>query len=120
MDRPLFDQDLALREKRSAHFLIVHVEEVELTAENAPVFQAHLVHRILAGNRHLVLDLSAVEHVDEAGIDAMQAALQAVGSSGDLVLCGLSEQVMEQLRNTFMHRVFGIFLGPDEAIDALT
>ena len=120
MDRPPFGQDLALREQRSAHFLIIYVEEEELTAETAPVFQAHLIHRILAGNRHIVLDLSAVEVVDAAALDAMQAALEAVGADGDLVLCGITESVMEDLRHTLMNRVFGIFIGPEEAVEALT
>jgi anti-anti-sigma factor len=120
MDRPPFGHDLALQEQRRAHFLIVHVQEEELTARVAPVFQAHLIHRILAGNRHLVLDLSAVRRVDAAGLDAMQAALHAVGTEGDVVLCGISEAVMEALRHSFLNRVFGIFLGPEEAVKALT
>lgn len=120
MDRPPFGQDLAVRETQNGEFLVIHIEETQLTAENAPVFQAHLVHRIAAGNDHIILDLSSVEAIDRAGIDVMQAGLQAVGAEGDLVLCGITEPVMETLRHTLMNRVFGIFLGPDEAVDALT
>jgi anti-anti-sigma factor len=120
MDRPPFGQDLAVREAQRGKFLVLHVEEEELTAANAPVFQAHLVHRIAAGNHHIILDLSSVEAIDQAGIDAMRTGLQAVGADGDLVLCGITEPVMETLRRTLMNRVFGIFLGPDEAVDALT
>jgi len=120
MRNPPFDQDLALRERHSAHFLIVHVEEHALTSANAPVLQAHLIHRILSGNTHLVIDLSAVESVDAEGLDAMRAALQAAGPDGDVVLCGISEPVMNALRSSLLNRVFGIFLGPEEAVEALT
>lgn len=115
-----FGQDLALREQHSAHVLIVHVEEYALTSANAPVLQAQLIHRILSGNTHLVIDLSAVESVDAAGLDAMRAALQAAGPDGDVVLCGISEPVMNALRSSLLNRVFGIFLGPEEAVEALT
>jgi anti-anti-sigma regulatory factor len=120
MSSPPFGQELALSERHNAHFLIVSVEEQALTSTNAPVFQAHLIHRILSGNSHLVIDLSAVESIDAAGLDAMRAALQATGPDGDVVLCGITESVMEALRDSFLNRVFGIFLGPEEAIEALT
>lgn len=120
MNSAPFGQDLALREQESARFLIVHVEEPALTATNAPVFQAHLIHRILSGYSHLVIDLSAVASIDAAGLDAMHAALQAAGPEGDVVLCGMAEPVMDALRSAHLHRMFGIFLGPEEAVAALT
>ena len=116
---PQFGQDLQLREERERGFLIIRVKERQLVAANAPIFQAHLFQRIAAGNEQIVLDLTQVEKIDRDGIEAMKTALQAVGTSGDLVLCGISEPVMETLRETLMNRFFGIFLGPDEAIAAL-
>jgi len=50
----------------------------------------------------------------------MRTSLQVVEPEGDLVLCSITEPVMEQLRQTLMNRMFGIFLSLDEAIDALT
>lgn len=120
MYRPQFGQDLQLREEREGNFLILHVEEERLDASNAMIFQAHLIHRIAAGHDHIVVDLSQVEAIDEEGIDVLRMGLQAVGSDGDLVLCGVTEPVMETLRRTLMNRIFGIFLGPDEALAALT
>lgn len=120
MAQPSFGQELALRETRSGNFLIIHLEEVHIKKSNAPVFQAHLIHRIATGNHHIIIDLSGVEEVDQAGVDAMRAGLQAVGTEGDLVLCCIAESVMETLRRTLMHRVFGIFVSVDDAVNALT
>jgi len=120
MAQPSFGQDLAVRETRSGNFLILHVEEAHIKASNAPVFQAHLIHRIAAGNCHIIVSLAGVEEIDQTGIEAMRAGLQAVGPEGDLVLCCITESVMETLRRTLMHRVFGIFVSLDDAIDALT
>jgi len=120
MDRPSFGQGLAVRETQSEGFLVIHVEESRLSTENAPIFQAHLMHRIAAGNDHIILDLATVESIDQAGIDVMRTSLQVVEPEGDLVLCSITEPVMEQLRQTLMNRMFGIFLSLDEAIDALT
>lgn len=120
MYRSQFGQDLQLREEQEGDFLILHVEEEQLDGTNAAIFQAHLIHRIAAGNDHIVVDLSQVKAVDREGLEALKMGLQAVGPDGDLVLCGVTEPVMETLRNTMMNRVFGIFLGPDEALSALT
>lgn len=120
MHRPQFGQELQLREEREGNFLILHIGEDRLDATNAMIFQAHLIHRIAAGNDHILVDLSEVEAVDQEGIDVLRMGLQAVGPSGDLVLCGVTEPVMKTLRNTLMNRIFGIFVGPDEALSALT
>lgn len=120
MPRAQFGQDLKLRESKKGEFLIVHVEEEQLDATNAPIFQAYLIHRILAGNERIVIDLSQVGAIDQDGIDAMRMGLQAVEPEGDLVLCGIPEPVMETLRRTLMNRIFGIFIGPEEAVSALT
>lgn len=120
MHRSQFDQNLELREERRGDVLIIYLEEERLTGGNAPIFQAHLVHRIMAGNEHLVLDLSQVEAIDQSGIEAIKMGLQAVGTDGDLVLCGISESVMETLRDTLMNQVFGIFREPNDALAALT
>ncbi len=120
MHRPQFGQDLQLREEQEGRFLILHVEEERLDATNAVLFQAHLIHRIAAGHDHVVVDLSRVEAIDQEGLEALRMGLQAVGPDGDLVLCGVNEPVMETLRQTLMNRIFGIFLGPEEALSALT
>lgn len=117
--RSQFGQDLQLREEQEGDFLVLHVEEEQLDATNAAIFQAHLIHRIAAGNDHIVVDLSQVEAIDRNGIDALRMGLQAVRPDGDLVLCGISKPVMETLRHTLMNRIFGIFVGPDEALSAL-
>lgn len=120
MDASPFGRDLALQETQDGNVLIVHVEEEELTADNAMHFQAHLVHRITAGYKRIILDLSQVQAIDQHGIDGMRAGLHAVGGEGDLVLCSITEPVMDTLRSTLMNRVFGIFVSTDEAKAALT
>lgn len=109
-----------MRETQTGGILILHVQEERLTGPTAPVLQAHLIHRILSGHRRLVIDLAAVQAVDADGLHAIRAACHAAGRQGDVVLCNVTEPVMATLRRVLMNQVFGIFLGPEEAVEALT
>ena len=67
----------------------------------------------------LILDLSAVEYIDSAGLSALLLAQrQQVRHHGDMRIVGASENVRSLLALTALDRVFPMYETTDEALSA--
>jgi anti-sigma B factor antagonist len=75
----------------------------------------------LASNRHLVLDLGAVEFIDSTGLGALLSLLRKLKlNSGDLRLTGIGAQVLSIFRLVRMNRVFEIYPSVEEAVSSFS
>jgi anti-sigma B factor antagonist len=69
----------------------------------------------------VLLDFSAVEHLDYRGVPALVARADAFRrAGGDLKVCGLSAYLQAVLRAGGAHGAFEIFRDPSEARAAMT
>jgi anti-sigma B factor antagonist len=99
--------------------LVVSVLEKRLDARAAPRFRDKLNELVDAGQRRVVVDLSAVEFVDSSGLGALVALLKQLDGDGGLVICGARETVMSMFKLTRLDKVFQILATADEAVAAL-
>jgi anti-sigma B factor antagonist len=105
---------LVSNEKNGA--LIVSVDQERLDAHGAVEFKQQMSGFIAAGNRNLVLDLSAVSFIDSSGLGAIVSSLKLLGGEGNLVICGLHNNTMSMFKLTRMDRVFNLFDSADDAL----
>jgi anti-sigma B factor antagonist len=99
--------------------LVAKVLDSRIVADVAPRFKHQLIDYISEGNRTIVLDLKAVSFIDSSGLGALVSSLKAIGSGGDLVLCGTGGTVASMFKLTRMDKVFRMFGTPEEAVAAL-
>ena len=71
------------------------------------------------GHHVIVLDLAAVRFMDSSGLGAMVSTLKLLGRDGNLVVCGVTDPVMNLFKLTRMDRVFPMFPSESDALDAL-
>jgi anti-sigma B factor antagonist len=83
-------------------------------------FKGYMQDWINEGRRLIVLDLAAVDFIDSSGLVAIVSVLKMIGPGGELVICGMSEEVMNLFRLTRMNRVFQIFDSREAAVNALS
>ncbi|MDX1978165.1 MAG: STAS domain-containing protein [Pseudanabaenaceae cyanobacterium bins.68] len=68
--------------------------------------------------KYLVVDLDDVGFMDSSGLGALVSALKSVkASNGEMVVCGLSEQVQMLFELTSMGKIFKIYGNVQEFLD---
>lgn len=90
-----------------------------LTAANATGFKGEIIGLIDQGHSQIVVDFSAVSFVDSSGLGALVGVLKKMGHRGDLLVCGLNEDVNQMFRICRMDRVFPIHRDVEAAIQSL-
>lgn len=110
---------MIFEDKLTNKILIVKPLEKRIDAFSAANFQGHIVDWIAEGKNHIVLDLSGIFFIDSSGLVAIVSILKMLNPSGNLVICGMNEAVLDLFRLTRMNRVFQIFSSREEAVDAL-
>jgi anti-sigma B factor antagonist len=98
---------------------VVKVLAERVTADVAARFKQGLVKYVEQGDRVIVLDLSEVAFIDSSGLGALIGSLKAMGSDGEMVLCGAQDTVMNMFKLTRMNKVFRMFGTPEEAAAAI-
>jgi anti-sigma B factor antagonist len=75
----------------------------------------------LSDQKHdrLVIDLEQVSFIDSSGIGALVGLLKKLGTRGDVVICGMADNVRQMFRITRMDRVFSCYSDREEAFLAL-
>ena len=92
-----------------------------LDSATTPTFEAALESRIAAAASVIVLDLAAVPFVSSAALRVFLSASRRLGEAGgQLVFCGLRENVREVFRVSGFDSMFVIHADRDAAIAALT
>jgi anti-sigma B factor antagonist len=100
--------------------LVAKVLDSRIVADVAPRFKHQSIEYISEGNRSIVLDMRAVSFIDSSGLGALVSSLKAIGSDGDLVLCGTEGTVASMFKLTRMDKVFRMFVTTEEAVAALS
>jgi stage II sporulation protein AA (anti-sigma F factor antagonist) len=86
---------MEIREERAADVLIV-APTGRLDTTTSTDLERHLLARLDANERRLVLDLTGIEYVSSAGLRVLLfVAKRLKATSGDLVLCGLGPAVRQ-------------------------
>ncbi|MCS6808393.1 MAG: STAS domain-containing protein, partial [Bacteroidota bacterium] len=90
-----------------------------LDAKVAVSFKEEMAQLISSGISTIVLDLSAVSFVDSSGLGAIVTSLKLLGRKGDLLICGVKDDVMTMFSLTRMDRVFQLFPTVDDALRSI-
>jgi anti-sigma B factor antagonist len=99
--------------------LIIKVELVRATLNEAEEFKKMLMKNIELGRENLIVDLNECQFIDSTFLGALVVALKKVTTSGgDLRLVGFHPSVQSMFELTRMHRVFHTFKTVDEALDS--
>jgi anti-sigma B factor antagonist len=110
---------MQLEAKKAQEILVVKVLDPRLDAKEAVDFKAKMVEYISSGHHTIILNLAEVRFIDSSGLGAIVSALKLLGRDGDLVLCGVTDPVMNVFKLTRMDRVFPMFPSESDALDAL-
>ncbi|MEU3739942.1 MULTISPECIES: STAS domain-containing protein [unclassified Streptomyces] len=93
---------------------------VELDVYTTPPLRNVLVDMVKQGRFFLVVDLTAVDHIDSTGVGVLVGALKRVYvHAGALALVVSSDRVLKQFRITGLSKVFPIFRTVHPAIEFL-
>lgn len=88
--------------------LVVRATGKSIDAGNTAEFRAALA-PLIDQHERIVIDLSAVEFIDSAGIGTLISCLRACGErQGQLRLCGLNRPVQALFELMRMHRIFEV------------
>lgn len=99
---------------------IATVIEKRLDAKIAVAFKDEMASIVNAGETVIVLDLSNVGFVDSSGLGAVVTSLKLLGRKGDLLVCGVKDDVMTMFTLTRMDRVFQMFPSTEDALGSLS
>lgn len=99
--------------------IVVKVDLVRATLNEAEEFKAMLTNNIQLGRHHLVVDLLDCEFIDSTFLGTLVVALKKVtGLGGDLRLVGFHPAVQSMFELTRMHRVFETYKTLDKALES--
>jgi anti-sigma B factor antagonist len=104
---------MMLAQHKNGSLVIVKPLERRLDADSSRYFKEKMAEIINRGESQILLNLSEVQFVDSSGLGALLSLLRQLGEGGNLMLCGIAENVMNLFRLTRLNRVFQIY--PDEA-----
>lgn len=90
-----------------------------LDASNVQAFRAAMIPHIEQHDK-IILDLSAVEFIDSAGIGTLISCLRVVTErQAQLRLCGMNRAVRALFELMRMHRLFEVYSDRDSALSSL-
>lgn len=102
--------------KNGQEVLIIKPDSSRIDASSAVQFKNQMLDIIQSGKNTIILDLSEVDFIDSSGLGALVSSRKTMGSKGDIVLCDVSERVLNIFKVTRMNKVFKIFNSKDEAL----
>lgn len=111
---------MLFEEKKVGNVLVIEVLEPRLDARIAVDFKQQVIERIQKGEKTLLLSLKNVNFIDSSGLGAIVSCLKALGREGDLVISGVQDTVHSLFKLTRMDKVFRLFPGEVEALQALS
>lgn len=94
--------------ERLKDMLSIRVDVPRLDAAVAEEFRSQMTEIVESGERHLLLDLDRVEHIDSAGLGAVAGLLKQVGRAGTVELTGVKGPVLKVFKLTRMSRLMTI------------
>ena len=87
---------------------------------NAEYLQEQIEKNFMGGENHLVMDLTEVDYLDSSGLGQLVAAFKmSVQHGRKVVLAGVNEDVLNEMRLTRLDTLFDFATNVDEAIGNL-
>ena len=86
-----------MTEHTTSQLALIKVPGKFLTAFTAKSFRADATRLYEEGKRYFILDLSAIEFIDSAGVGALISLFKTVSNDGSMCLCGVQNNVDEVL-----------------------
>jgi|SRR5579872_2818254 len=109
---------MQIETEKSGDVVVAAVHAEYLDAGAAEEFK-RTMQPLLESSRKMVLDMSALQFVDSAGLGAILSCLRKLSAAeGDLKLCGLTKPVRAIFEISRMHRIFDIYPTCEEAVAA--
>ena len=104
---------MRIHEEKDGDVLVLQVGD-RLDSATAPEFEQRILSVIDAGEHSLLLDFSALDYMNSAGLKALLLAAKKVApKNGRLVICGLASNVETVFQLTGFDKMFTI--KPDRA-----
>lgn len=110
---------MILIDNMDSNVTLVRPGVARLTAINATQFKTEIVKAIEEGASTLIIDFSEVEFFDSSGLGALVGVLKKIGHRGEVVVCGLNENLTHIFKLTRMDRVFPSFANKAAAHQSL-
>jgi anti-anti-sigma factor len=111
---------MQIKEEKKGEVLILQISE-HLDTSTSGVFESRLLGLIERGERKIVVDCSALEYVNSAGLKVfLLAAKRLEPLGGKLVLCALAPSVLMIFEMIGFTRIMKIVPTLDEALKALS
>jgi anti-sigma B factor antagonist len=102
--------------ERRSGVALIKVLAQKIDAANAADFRTGILPHV-QGQKSVVLDLAEVTFIDSSGLGAILSVLRSLtADSGNLRLCNMTRNVRMLFELVRMHRVFDIFVTPEEAV----
>ncbi|MGQ9919937.1 MAG: STAS domain-containing protein [Desulfobacca sp.] len=111
---------MLLEQQKNGTLIIIKPLERRLDADSSRYFKEKMADIIKQGEGRILLNLSEVQFIDSSGLGALLSLLRQLGEQGNLVLCGIAENVMNLFRLTRLNRVFQIYPDEAQALAAIT
>jgi anti-sigma B factor antagonist len=102
---------------REGSVIVVSVEGVIRLGESARTFSTYLEDLLTEGVSSVLVDLSAIDHVDSTGLGELVGYLQRFTAEGRrMALLNPHRRILNLLRLTKLDEVFSIYEDRDKAI----
>ncbi|HLF13490.1 MAG TPA: STAS domain-containing protein [Bacteroidota bacterium] len=103
--------------KKVGGFDVVTLEGDFLTEPEQNDFRTIVRNLVTDGAKHLIVNLTAIRHVNSCGLGSMVCALVMMKKSGgDVRFVGINKDVGKILEITHLDRVLQVYAGINEAI----
>jgi anti-sigma B factor antagonist len=106
--------------RQVGNVFVVKPLEKQLIAGMTETFKKKLTQLIAEGHTCIVVDLSAVDHIDSSGISAMIYGLNLIWQDGHVAIAGANKSILHVLHLTRIDCLFQIFDDVNEAVSALS
>lgn len=98
------------------HRVILRVDG-RVDASSAPILERKINSLIEDGHTYLLLDFNRLDYLSSAGMRVLLASLKKLKSQkGDLILFGLSEEVIDVIKMAGFDKIFRIYSSEKEAL----
>ncbi|MBT3394455.1 MAG: STAS domain-containing protein [Waddliaceae bacterium] len=110
------DNDVTVVDEKKGEVLVLNVGG-RLDAASSPIIEKSVFEFIDAGNRKIVLNFSGVAYLSSAGMRLLLSSTKRLKSlEGNIVVCCLSDMVMDVIKMAGFDHILNIQASEDEAL----
>jgi anti-sigma B factor antagonist len=107
------------QQTKQGEIVTVKVRTPHFNAAVAPEFKRLVGDLAARGEKHIVVDLAAIEFIDSTALGALVSGLKTVAPGGQIAVCNANVNVEAMLRITRMDRILKSYSDEAAAREAL-